>query len=334
MGIEKSGRMKKGWVALIGIAALVIVIFVWFILPVREANISRLFPNTTAGIIVVNIDTENPVVGNLLEQAEDIIQNSGFSSFKKKLFTALFPGIVPRKIVALYIPNLESVRPQYVVFISLGRLSKVLHIVSSPIDNMLFKGQEIVKKRVRLRKITYIEKAEGDIMPTAKMVFGNNLVISNNPEIISSMVQNKNREENPWWRGTFPVVENVTTADINIILSNTDGGFSSVVKKIETDFAFAAFPSIDAVETMEGNIVLEEDKLEGLMEFKCNDPAQINAVRSDVRFLYGAMRRVVKSFDINMKGEVSEGEESVGLDFYMENYINALLQTMNTFGGE
>ncbi len=325
-------RIKPiGWI-LIGISSVILVLVVWLLLPVKNTAITRYFPDNTAGVIVINIDRENPAVEKILTDVKTKIKTSGMSSVKKNLITTFYNGLIPKRVVVVYVQNPASTKPEYMAFVSLGRISKLLAFAGGPINDVLFNGKRLEAERFGLRKMVYAESSASELNPAARIFVGNTILVSNNPDLISSVFTDKASEDRTAvWEDYLTFIED-TPGDIHLSLSNSDGGLSPLVKKIEEDFAFSAFPSIDAVEKIEGEGFFEMEQIDINARFHSNDAAEIDQIKSDVRFLYGAMRRIVKSFDITMKGNVDINKESVDWSFYLENYRPALYQSFNISG--
>lgn len=318
---RKNGTL---WIP-VGIILFINSFFIWFLIPVRDVEIVRYFPEIASGVVVINVNRENSAVNAIIAEIGTQLQDSVKDGIRRRLITMLLPELIPRRIVAAYVQKPDSIKPEYILFVSMGRITKLLRVLSSPLDNALFLGEEYKTVRVGLRKLTYLGSGSGssELMPSAKMVVGNNLVLSNNYKRIIDMVSNKKRVRRvlPWWGETLTRLEDGPRPDILLTLNNSDRGLSRLMEKVESDFAFAAFPSIDTVELIKGVLLMEMDKINGTLFFMCKDKEKMPAVISDVRFLYGAMRRIVKTFEIAMKGEIEEEGERVKWQFYVENYF-------------
>ena len=100
------------------------------------------------------------------------------------------------------------------------------------------------------------------------------------------------------------LVRSLGGRDAALYVDNTRGGMTALVERVSGNYSFAAFPSMQAVSSIEGRAAFGPDELEGSLVFRCRKAAGTGEVASDVKFLYGAMRRVANAAGMNMRGKV------------------------------
>ncbi len=97
------------------------------------------------------------------------------------------------------------------------------------------------------------------------------------------------------------------------MVDNSEGKLSAIIKSYEDKYAFAAFPSIDHLTSIDGNFNLLDEEMDSSITFYCSSPDRLMDVRSDDKFIYGAIRRNLKASVINMKGQVQVEEDTLKL---------------------
>ena len=80
--------------------------------------------------------------------------------------------------------------------------------------------------------------------------------------------------------------------------------------------------------------VLEEEQVTGLITFLSNDAARLREVRSDVKYIYGAMRRKLKPSNISLKGDVQTRGSRVLFEFSVPDYVDAMINYLSEERGE
>ena len=109
---------------------------------------------------------------------------------------------------------------------------------------------------------------------------------------------------------------------------------STILVEIEEKYAFSPFPSMDAVELVYGSILLSEKEASGHITFLSNDTPRLREIRSDVKYIYGVMRRKFKPSGITLEGDVKTEGSRVQFDFRVPDYINAVIKQLNVKRGE
>jgi hypothetical protein len=109
---------------------------------------------------------------------------------------------------------------------------------------------------------------------------------------------------------------------------------TALIVEASEKFSFAAFPSIDAVSSIEGRVELHPEEIGGSAVFHCRRSGRLEEVKSDVKFLYGALRRIARAADLNMQGDVIIEGNSVRFEFRIPEYIGALFAPTTPEGGD
>jgi hypothetical protein len=91
---------------------------------------------------------------------------------------------------------------------------------------------------------------------------------------------------------------------------------------------------MDTVEMIYGQMNLTPDEVLGSVSFLCNDASRLREVYSDVKYIYGAVRRVLRPLNIDMEGDIRIVESDVHFDFRVPGYIEALLSYLDEQGAD
>ncbi|MCK4805451.1 MAG: hypothetical protein KAT88_12865, partial [Spirochaetes bacterium] len=82
--------------------------------------------------------------------------------------------------------------------------------------------------------------------------------------------------------------------------------------------------SIDSVSAVIGNIGFFADEVKGEITFFCSNYDRLMDVRSDVKFIYGAMRRMFRASGINLKGDVRVEGNNIKFNFHITDFMDAI----------
>jgi hypothetical protein len=120
------------------------------------------------------------------------------------------------------------------------------------------------------------------------------------------------------------LVQSLEGRDAVLHVDNGGGEMTALITEASEKYSFAAFPSIDAVSSIEGRVELRPEELGGSAVFRCGRPGRLEEVKSDVKFLYGALRRIARAADLDMQGDVVAEGNTVRFDFQIPEYMGAL----------
>ena len=133
-------------------------------------------------------------------------------------------------------------------------------------------------------------------------------------------------------------IENITTImmpgasekNSMVFLDNTKNHLTVLYKNIEEKVAFAAFPSIESINIIIGNISLAEPTIQLNFEFMAKNTKKLNDIRSDVKFTYGALKRVLKPRNIEMEYDLKTKDNFLFFNCKIKNLLNGLFDTENS----
>ena len=318
------------------IAALFVVVFcIWLLLPMRKIPQTDLLPRSPFAFLSLNLDRESPALAGITSKA-----GTGHGPAKNTLVRLLLPRVLPDSIVGVIAADGDTGNPEILIFISMGKLVRVLKIFSDPLDKALFEGEKVVTKRVRCHRFRADAAAlskESSLRPSAYTIVGNTIVIGTSLQAV--------KESYDCYRGgrkfdagglylNALLIQSLGEREAVLYVDNAGRKMTALILEASEKYSFAAFPSIDAVSSIEGRSELLPEAIDGSSVFYCRGPERLEEVKSDVKFLYGALRRVARAADLDMRGNVYIQGNSVRFEFSIPEYIEALFTPTTSEGGE
>lgn len=183
----------------------------------------------------------------------------------------------------------------------------------------------IVEMGRRIRAVKPLIGLSG--FPLAYRTFGGSILLARSSSLLEEVAGS--RGPSRWTRmgGSFGRLEG---RDCFFVVDNGDGALSEFVRSMEERYEFAAFPSVDAVSVVAGYVDFEgEDFGRGRISFFCKD-GNSDRLRSDVRFIYGAIRRKLRPYGVGLKGRVETEPGAVSLDFKVEGVADAVVRVLSS----
>lgn len=333
MNIPKEAIKKWAKRSGLGLAALAVLFFVgfsiWLFRPLKEVPPWKLMPSTTFSFFTFSLDQADPGVSALLEgmQAKLITQDTGV--MKAHLFKKVFPSLIPTRLVGLVSYDELRGEPQILILVSMGKVIRLLKLAGGLFDRVLFEGVESVKVHTEGHSFKTRKDSQDGMRPTAYTIVGNNLLLGSNLSLLQDSYRDYARTlhgdaEDEYMSGLL--LQASSQRGGSLCVDNTQGLLSKIFQEVEEKYSFAAFPSIDAVSTIMGDLRILPEELNGSLTFYCSSDDKLPEVRSDVKFIYGALRRKLRASDIDMKGAVAVQGYSVKFTFQIMDFMNALLK--------
>jgi hypothetical protein len=106
-----------------------------------------------------------------------------------------------------------------------------------------------------------------------------------------------------------------TPSDLVFVGDNRSGNLTNLVRLAEKRLTFSIMPSADALSGITVVSRVENDAAAGQAAFTYDDAERVAEGRSDVRYLYGITRRLLRPRGLEMEGKMSVDELVVRLDF-------------------
>lgn len=355
-------RFRTRWV-LFGAAALlgsfIVGLVVWVFLPIEEISPPRLLPSTAFCFFSLTIDQDSPGMSEILAGAGKRVESSDSWFGKKAAAKLVISSALPRSIVVILaadgsvpsggsspkgaapekgeIAAGESQEGESIVLIAgMGKAVRLMKLSARPLGRALFEGTQAVKRRIDGRRFWVAGQGREESRFSAFTFVGNNLVIGSSLPVLVDSYRS-------FAGGALPDTQRRLAAllfqalqqkDARLYADNGKGGLSDLFHTAEEKYAFAAFPSIDAVNTIEGSIRVLPDGMSGGAVFYCRGTEKLEDVKSDVKFIYGALRRKLRASDLDMKGEIAVEGKSVRFDFTIPGFAQALFARTPSEQGE
>ena len=324
----------KFW-AFAGYALVIVIICLCLFVSIQEIPTWSLVPESAFAFISININEDVENTTSLIENVEALLlhQESGF--LKKFIIKRAFSSL-PERIIVIAATGKEA-KPEILMILKLGGIARVAKMFSGQLDRVVFDRQVIKEEKTRGHRIKYVEDAINSMGIGAYSIIGNTLVAASSIEIMQESLTSYPQSE-----AYLSVQQHLTPMFLRgterqafmIFADNGARDLSKVVFHIEQKYAFALFPSMDAVEMIYGNIFVAEDEVSGHVTFLCNDTGRLREINSDVKYIYGATRRILRPLDIELEGDIQTEGSRVNFHFKVLNYIDAMTNYFSKKQGE
>jgi len=334
---EKSNwyRQWKFW-AFVGYALIIVVICLCLFVSVQERPIWSLIPDSAFAFISINIDEDSRGTASLLDSVESWMLRGETSRVKGFMIKRAFSSFLPERIIVIAATGKEA-KPENLLIVRMKGVIRLVKLFPGQIDRAFFKGQDFKEEMIRGHRVKYIEAANNRMGLGAYTIIGKTLVAGSSFTILQDALTSyphTNNEHKDSQHLTPLFLRGTDQHNFILFADNGARDLSKIVGYIEEKYAFAPFPSMDAVEMVYGNISLSEDKVSGQITFLSNDIGRLREVRSDVKYIYGAMRRILKPLNITLEGDVQTEGSRVLFEFRVPDHIDAMINYLSDKQGE
>ena len=331
--LQKSGGVyaRRPWKRpLLGLVALIVVVIVglavWLLLPVKRVPVTQLLPSKPFAFFTIPLDTRDPAMQGIVSGIKGrLVSGQGF--VRRTLVNLLLPSALPVSVSAVVATDPGTGDPQMLVYADIGRLSRFLRLGGASAAKLLLRGGPVARERVAGQTIRSRSGGKGPLSFSAYAVVGGTLVMgTSRTAVLDICAQYPNGGQESGARSAFREKLKLAQGgrDASLSVDNGAGGMSRLVDTASAKYSFAAFPSIGAVATISGSLQMLPDTIGGTLAFVSASPAQVEGIRSDVQFIYGALKRVARAAGLGMKGEVNAQEGAVLFHFQLPGYMEAL----------
>ena len=339
---EPKKKRKTSSKIILGIVAAVVLFIIglgiWLFGPMRKVPHTELVPSSAFAFVSVDLNPESSGFSELLDTAEKEYLNLEPGLFKTRLIMKIIPYIVPDRVTLIATLDDNSTDPGMIFIASMGKLIKIIRLYSGPFDRVIFRGASFEREHVKGHGFKNISPSRERSVtsaltnPAAYTFIGNNIVAGTSLPLIKSAYYSYRgaQPSDPMSRGLlFRYMSEILSpdksrADVSLLVDNSEGKLSAIVKDFEEKFVFAAFPSIDHVTSIDGTMNLLSEEMDSSITFYCSSPDRLMDVRSDVKFIYGAVRRKLMASGINMKGKVQVEGDTVIFNFKVTDFMEAV----------
>jgi hypothetical protein len=309
------------WI-LLGIAAFIVLLIIvcaaFLFLPVRRVSPAELLPSGSFAFCSYRIDRADPAVAAMIGAMKERLVGKG-SGFKRAIVGLFLPVALPHSVVVAISSRAAAPEPEILIFADVGSLSRLLGLFGGSVDGALFQGAPVAVTRVKGGRISSRSDVQGGFHLSAWSIVGGTLILGSSLDAVKECLSAPGGTG-----GDIPsrLGKALDTRDIVLYFDNASGGMSRLVTAASEKYAFAAFPSVDSVTTVSGAITLMPEKADGSVAFTA--ASKLEDVQSDVKFLYGALRRVAHASGVAMSGNISTQGNQILFTFEVTDYLTLL----------
>jgi hypothetical protein len=335
---NRTGILKKAvWIAA-AVFVLVFLVRITVLRPPEEIPPRTLYPAQAFSFFSIQLDSDSPGISDLkvLIKKEAMGPNTG--ALKKILFRLMFSSALPKQVIGVATMADETGEPDFVFILRMGRIIRFIKAFSTVFDRALFEG--LPCEKVKTESGIVYKRTLGnneEMRPSAYTILGNSIIAATSASALESCFGNftgeKNRTSDRVDLGTLflscPMEE-----DAFFFANNNSEDLTEIFGAVQEKYSFAAFPAIDAVSMILGFARILPGHIQGTIMFYCSDSAQIRSVKSDVKFIYGAMRRKLKPSDVELKGDILIEGKAVVFTFDVPDYTDAIMKKFHIEEGD
>lgn len=296
-------------IAVTAVCCLVITT-VWLLIPVKNIPASAFLPMDQFGFLRININAEKQDMAGFLDSVKSRLADSASNRFKRFFVKKAFQPGLPRRITVTLCPGKDSLLPELGCVIGMDRIIRPVRLFHAPLRKMLLRGKTVKKMHMDGLRFFSVSPISGQTF--YYRFVRNTILVSPSPNLLIRMSKQPDRNGSVDSGRIIPLLyKGACDVDGFFFMDNLEGNVTSMIQPLEETFSFAAFPSIDRVSMIAGWIDCSAGGLNIDSAFFTNAEFGLAQVQSDVRYLYGALRRILRSSDIGMKGEISSRSHSV-----------------------
>jgi hypothetical protein len=314
MAEQQNGKRRVGVWVVTAVGGLVLIGAVWLLLPLRYPLDTRTETYDVVGYFETHLDREVGFGAFGVELAEArVLETGGLSRFGFRLASGL--GF-PRSVSGWLIAEPGETLPAAIVALDLGRSVRLMKLGHRLVLPRALFGQRPRTERVGSYRLRAPDSGVSDTPIAAYAFVGDHFLVSTSRAALSSLFHVLDTGASAIQPDVADAFES-SDAEVQAYLTNRTGKLTDSVRGMEERVAFAALPSADALASIHvtADIASVDDgyALTSATTFNHTDGSRAREVYSDARFLYGALRRVARSQEIDLRGEVVEDASSVTL---------------------
>ncbi len=329
-------RDWKFWIP-VAIALIAVFVCIMFLAGGKQIPARNLVPDSAFAFVTINLQEKGQGACSLLDSMEAWMLQKEHSRLKRFVVNRAFSSVLPEQVIAIAAAGKDQAKPEILLIVKTGcviRLAKLFHRQAA---RAFFSGKEYKEEKVQGDRVTYIETGDGRMGVRAYAILGNTFIAGSSYNVIENALTSgsmKGTEQTQPPNLTTMLLQGSEGYTLFIFADNGARNLSRLETFIEERYAFALFPTMDAVEMIYGQMNLTQDEVLGSVSFLCNDAGRLREVYSDVKYIYGAARRVLRPSNIDMEGEIQIVESSVHFDFRVPGYIEAMLSYLDEQGAD
>jgi len=329
----------RDWKFWIPVAAALVAVLVCIILLVGGKQIPdrSLVPDSAFAFVTVNLQEKGQGARPLLDSMEAWMLQKERSRLKRFAIKRVVSSFLPEQVIAIAATGKDNAKPEILLIVKTGCVIRLAKLFHSQAARVFFYGNRHKEEKVQGYRVTYIETGDGRMGVRAYTIIGNTLIAGSSYNVLEDALTSdsiKDTEQTQPPNLTTMLLQGSDRYTLFIFAENGARNLSRIETFIEERYAFALFPTMDAVEMIYGQMNLTPDEGLGSVSFLCNDAGRLREVYSDVKYIYGALRRVLRPSNIDMEGEIGIVESRVRFDFRVPGYIEAMLGYLDEEGAD
>lgn len=320
--------VKRAVLAVLG-AILIILIGsgFWLSLPTERIPVASLLPSSPFAYLTVKLDRKDPAIAGIAESLKGRLgAKSGF--IKRQAINLLLPAALPPSVSIAVSSDARSDVSSLVVFADMGRLSKPLRLFGSSVAGRLLRGKgPIIREIIDGQVVWSRSPGKGPVSLSAYAIIGGTIVLGTSRNAlldVCARYSSKNAPDERRASWGAALTKATAMAGAYFYAENKGGDLTRLVNGTSAKYSFAAFPSIDAVSAISGSCAILESAVNGQLVIRSSSVDQGEAIRSDIQFIYGAVKRVARSAGFKMQGEAVVNDGGVVFSFSLPGYREAL----------
>ena len=302
------------WI-LLAVAILLLWMLIWLVLPLRHPEIPAFQPADGIVAVVGDIDTESESTELAIELARDRFLDDDSGFFKRAGFSIALSLALPRSVTVWVVPGEHMSEPRYLAVVSLDRGGRIIRLLGRGVIKSQLIDSPRRTTRIAGTRVTYSTDVRDGMSPRAFAFTSDSLLVASDfaiirdvlaPDVASAATQEYAAEI----RELAP-----QSGELVVVASNRSAELTGLMDTVMTDYGFALMTSADALVSMEISGELTEGNIVGHGELIYSDPGRLGDGRSDVRFVYGALRRLLRPKGLDMDADIAVGSDRVTVDF-------------------
>lgn len=306
---------KKTILGLVSI--LLVLLFLWLILPGKGVEVSQLIPQETFTFLILKIDLEDPGTSELINNFDWRIR------WGVRL-------LGPMKVAALATPAVSKEEPDYLFLVKNSRLIKIARLFRRSINRAIIDGEPFERIDYRGCRILHLLSSGKEDEVSSYTLFRDVAFASNNLSLLKASLDQSGQETSfISGEALSDFRELQSSGEALFFLNNSHSELSRALKSLEEKSAYAILPTVDSLNYLRGYFdILDADSLKGSLLFKYRETVDIKKGQEDIYFLAGLLKRLCRANGLNFEEEIIVDNHSLKLDFKLsglKSVINNLL---------
>ena len=314
---------KKPWFWILAfILTIVVVILLYFAVPAKNVSPLEFDPHGSFGAMVLRVRPSDKRLAVAFDAAGFNRDDVGF--FKRLAYNLVKKRFIPNATAAWAMQGADDPLPSFAAMVKDGDIVKLLRLASVVPGPRVLKSGEWGGERIGGTNIKAFANADSWRDIGAFAFVGDSIVVGDRATSVAS-VPNSLRDE-----PESPLAERIRRyvreldSHLVIVIDNSSDAFTRLVRYAESEVVFAAIPSADAIPWIYGTLTIDGPDATGEVVFECSDLDRIDDVFSDIRFIYGTVRRMLHSSDVVMRGKVQKSASNVVFRYTITDIVKLI----------